>query len=427
MKTRKPPIALALSLMLASPLAAQADTDLKAEVERLKAQNREILERLDATAELLESGRAGQPVGTTEAGPHDHAMPTTGSMRQRTFGIHGRTGSTLIGGYGEMHYNNLEQKDSGSPKSDKKAMDFHRFILFMGHEFSERIRFWSELEVEHAYLNDNNDGSGDTAPGEVSVEQAFLEFDLNDNTSARAGILLIPVGFINETHEPPTFYGVERNNVAKNIIPTTWREGGAGLTGRFGQGFSYDLLVHTGLKTSGSSNYAVRKGRTGVGAAPADNLAVTARLNWVGMPGLLVGGAVQRQTDITQGTDANAGAATLLSGHFSWQTGPFQLLGVYATWSLDGSGPATAGADRQTGWYVEPSWKVTPKFGVFARYSTWDNQVNSGTDTAYSQRDIGFNYWPHENVVLKFDYQDQSTPTGSAEYDGINLGVGYMF
>ncbi len=110
-----------------------------------------------------------------------------------------------------------------------------------------------------------------------------------------------------------------------------------------------------------------------------------------------------------------------------WQVSQFRLRGVYANWDLSGSGPASVGANTQRGWYLEPSWKFNSKFGVFTRTSQWDNQVNSGTDTQYNQFDIGFNYWPHEDVVLKFDYQNQSTPAGKNEFDGINLGIGYQF
>ncbi len=424
MKTSKTPVALAVALLLASPLAgAEEAADLKAEVERLKAQNQEILERLDATADMLENMQGGTAAagGGHMAGQDVHSVAATGSLRDRTFGIHGTRGSTIIGGYGEMHYNNWNNRKPGG--DDKKMMDFHRFIIFMGHEFNEKIRFWSEVELEHSLVEDTADGSN---PGQITIEQAFLEFDLTPDMAARAGIMLIPVGFINETHEPPTFYGVERPNVAKYIIPTTWREGGAGLTGRFGQGFGYDVMVHTGLNVSGP-DYKIRGGRTSVAEAPADNLAATARLNWTGVPGLLLGAAVQYQSDVTQGNDPQAGSATLVSAHLSWQVSRFTLRGVYADWSLSGDGPANAGADRQMGWYLEPSWKFTPKFGVFARYSEWDNTVNANTDTGYTESMAGFNYWPHENVVLKFDYQDQSAPDGENEYDGFSLGIGYMF
>lgn len=413
-------IASALALPGLLPALALADSDSQQkEIDALKAQNKLILERLDATAEMLESGTS--PAGNNTSAKHDHGTNSDGTMRDRTFGIHGGKGKTTIGGYGELHYNNLNNKKPGG--TDKKEMDFHRFILFMGHEFSDKIRFWSELEVEHSVVKDTDDGSNG---GEVAIEQAFLEFDLNNDTAARAGIILVPVGMLNETHEPPTFYGVERNNVEKYIIPTTWREGGASLVGRFANSFSYDLAVHTGLQIS-SSDYAVRGGRQGVSNAPANDLAATARLNWIGVPGLVLGVAIQQQADVTQSTDATAGSATLISAHADWQVSQFRLRGLYASWDLSGSGPAAIGADKQQGGYIEPSWKFTPKFGIFARASQWDNQANSSADTQYDQIDVGFNYWPHEDVVLKFDYQDQSVPTDENEYDGFNLGVGYQF
>ena len=97
---------------------------------------------------------------------------------------------------------------------------------------------------------------------------------------------------------------------------------------------------------------------------------------------------------------------------------------MYAQWDLDGTGPKALGRDEQTGWYVEPSFKLTPKFGVFARYNVWDNEAGNAAASEKKQKDFGFNYWPHENVVVKFDIQRQS---GTANDNGYNLGVGYMF
>lgn len=321
---------------------------------------------------------------------------------------HGSAGSTTVGGYGELHYNNTDSSNE---------IDMHRFVIFFGHDFNERIRFWSELEVEHAQVT--ADG------GEVSIEQAFIEFDLNANHAVRAGIILVPVGIINETHEPPTFYGVERNNVEKYIIPTTWREGGVSLTGRFGNAVSYDLAMHSGLEISASGNYAVRSGRNAVREAPAQDPAYTARIKWTGVAGLELGGAIQYQRDISQGTDATAGAATLLETHAIWQAGATTLRALYASWNLDGTGPAAAGADEQTGWYIEPSYKLNSAFGVFARQSSWDNRPNSGSNTENTQTDFGFNYWPHEDVVVKADYQLRDK--AGTDDDGFNLGIGYQF
>ena len=109
--------------------------------------------------------------------------------------------------------------------------DFHRFVLLFGHSFSDRIKFWSELEVEHALVE------GGEESGEVALEQAYLDFLITPAFNIRAGMMLTPVGIINERHEPPSFNGVERPFVETVIIPTTWRELGFGLTGDFGRGF----------------------------------------------------------------------------------------------------------------------------------------------------------------------------------------------
>lgn len=327
--------------------------------------------------------------------------------------LHGEAGETAVGGYGELHYNALDSKDE---------IDLHRAILFLGHRFDERISFFSELEVEHAQAGEGKNG------GEVSMEQAYLEFALTDNHAARAGLLLVPAGILNEVHEPPTFYGVERNPVETNIIPTTWREPGAALAGRIGQSLGYDLMLSSGLKvaTTGASAYNLRSGRQSGRQADANNAAVTARLKWTGAPGVELAAVVQRQDDVAQGTvaDGVAGAATLWETHAALARGPFGLRALYAQWDLDGTGPKALGRDEQKGWYVEPSFKITPKFGVFARYNEWDNEAGDGTDSKKKQEDFGFNYWPHENVVMKVDFQRQS---GAVNDDGFNLGVGYMF
>jgi hypothetical protein len=259
------------------------------------------------------------------------------------------------------------------------------------------------------------------------LEQAYIEYDWARNQSLRAGMFLIPVGILNETHEPPTFYGVERNPVESNILATTWWEGGLAFTGSFADSMRYDWAVHSGLNTSASNNYAIRSGRQKVAKAKFNSGASTARLRWLGVPGLELSASVQYQDDITQETDPTAGSAWLFSGHVSWRYQGFGLRALYARWSLDGAGPEAVGADVQEGWYVEPSWRFNEHWGVFARYNRWDNQAGNSTDTQYTQIDAGINYWLSPNVVFKFDYQDQDSPAGKAELDGWNLGVGYMF
>jgi len=322
-----------------------------------------------------------------------------------------------FGAYGELHLNLLENEATGE---DSRMLDFHRFVLFYGHRFSDRLRFNSELEIEHAV-------SGGDEPGEVELEQAYIEYDWAAGHNLRTGLFLLPVGILNETHEPPTFYGVERNPVESYIIPSTWREGGLAFSGKLAEALRYDFAVHSGLKTGADDAFAVRAGRQQVAKASFDAPAWTGRVRWLGLPGLELAASVQYQQDVTQNTDPSAGSAWLISGHVAWQSGSFGLRALYARWSLDGAGPEAVGADLQDGWYVEPSWRFSERWGVFARYSRWDNRAGSSLDTEMAQTDLGVNFWLHPNVVFKFDVQTQDAAPGRTELDGWNLGVGYQF
>jgi len=363
----------------------------QAQIEALKAQLEETDAKSEAAVEAVES-RA------SEAGGASWADRTT------------------VGGYAEAHYNNL--KGSGGA-SDKEEIDLHRVVLFLGHEFDERIRFFSEIEFEHTV-------SGSGEPGAVEVEQAYAEMDFNQHLSGKAGVYLVPVGILNETHEPDTFYGVERNPVETNILPTTWWVAGIAASGEFAPGWRYDLGFHEGLKTSAANGYLPRKGRQKSGKALAKDGAFTVRLKWTGMTGLELAGTFQHQADITQGEDPDAGGANLYEVHAAYERGPFGLRALYARWDLDGSGPESIGADEQYGWYIGPSYRLNESLGLFARFNQWDNQAGSGSDSRKRQWDLGVNWWPHEQVVLKADYQVQDNADGK-EQNGFNLGVGLQF
>ena len=138
-----------------------------------------------------------------------------------------RTGP--ISGYMDFHVNDAQHADP--------VLDFHRFVLLFTHSFSERVRFVSELELEHAVVSPETDG-------ELELEQAYIDFLLSRSFNLRAGMVLAPVGVINERHEPPVFHGVERPLVETVIIPTTWfgAGAGAGVHGELRGGFPLPRL-----------------------------------------------------------------------------------------------------------------------------------------------------------------------------------------
>ena len=328
---------------------------------------------------------------------------------------------TSIGGYGELHYNNHSSDNSADSKNE---FDLHRFVLFAGHQYNDKLRFFSEFEIEHSV-------AGEGQSGEVEVEQAYVEYDYADNHRAKAGVFLIPVGMLNETHEPETFYGTERNPIEKNIIPSTWWEGGAMFSGEISEGLSYDAGAHSGLYISPSAgNYKIRDGRQKVSKANGDDLAYTARLKYTGAPGLELATTVQHQGDIWQGEKLSGKegiSALLIEAHVAYKNGPFGFRALYAHWDLDSDIEIIqAGADEQEGWYVEPSYQITDKLGVFARFNQYDNTAGGNQRSEKKQADLGFNYWIHEQVVLKVDYFDQNNDSG-AEYKGYNVGVGWSF
>lgn len=377
---------------------------------------RELEEGQQATVEAVEEGGANLPAWLTK---------------------------TTLGGYGEVHYNNLEA-DAGGGETDE--IDVHRFVLYFAHQYSDTVRFFSELELEHAL-------AGDDKPGEVELEQAFIEWDYSQNHSLRSGVALIPVGILNETHEPDTFYGVERNSVEKNIIPTTWWEAGVFFNGELAAGLSYDLGIHSGLYsvrgvdhdddkntpniTNADSYKGLRSGRQKVAEANASDFAYTVRLKYTGFEGLEMAATFQHQTDLSQGDSSESISANLYEAHAIYQAGPFAIRALYAMWDIendinslmDTADNSVDGAEKQQGFYIEPSYKISEKLGVFARYSEWDNTAGSGVadDTATEQVDVGLNYWLTPTVVLKADYQDQSNDNDADADDGFNLGVGWSF
>ncbi|MBQ0724808.1 MAG: porin [Cycloclasticus sp.] len=400
-----------VTLATSTPSYSLTLEELASRLDRLEKQNQTLQQENHELRSLIK--QTDQKAEAAVVATETIADSTSGIQKLANF-----ADKTSIGGYGELHYNNLSGKGGAS---DKDEIDFHRFVLFFGHEFTDDIRFFSELELEHSIAGDGQDG-------EVELEQAFIDFDLNEQHTARAGLFLLPVGIINETHEPPTFYGTERNPIEKNIIPATWWAAGAGAHGQLGAGFSYDAYVHSGLAVD--DDFSVRSGRQKVSKAKANDLAATARLKYTGTAGLELAVSVQHQQDMGQGLVPGLESGNLVETHAIWSTGPFTLKALYALWDIDGSAVKASGADKQEGFYIEPSYRLSDKFGLFARYNQWDNLAGSNSgdaqDSEKQQWDIGVNYWPHEDVVIKADYQYQSNDNGE-EQNGLNLGVGYQF
>ena len=205
--------------LMAAPPSAEEMWEIIQEqqktIEELKSKLEQTEEKVTATESKVKETEQKVEATADAVEQQTYGTSTAGSWADRT----------SIGGYGELHYNNLKDQVGDN---DLNRVDFHRFVLYFGHEFNDDIRMFSEIEIEHAL-------AGDGAPGEVELEQAWVELDMNNQHRLRAGLDILPIGIINQIHEPNTFYGVERNRVETEIIPTTWWEAGLMFDGEFGR------------------------------------------------------------------------------------------------------------------------------------------------------------------------------------------------
>lgn len=419
--------------LIAAALTALCTTGAWAAEPTLEEKFQILQNELDALkAQMSKMAKSGPaPVAASESSPAvtDSLTPSSNLGP-----------ATTIGGYGELNYNHYSNNGKNS------EADLRRFVLFFGHRFNDNLRFVSELELEHGVT------SRDDA-GEVEVEQAYLDYRFNDAVNVKAGLFLIPLGLLNETHEPPTYYGVERNEIETRIIPSTWREGGIGVHGEIARGLRYDVGVTTGFNSGkfDDPSTGIRSAHQEMTQSRAHDLSMYAALNYRGLPGLLVGGAIfsgntgqngftDRGTAPQQPLLAGVNARlTLWDVHAKYNVGKLDLQGLYAKGTLgdaDIVSTATGFVAPKAfyGWYGQAAYHVWQRgdydLAPFVRYEKYNTQqkVADGftADPLNDERVItaGMNFRLHPQVVLKADVQKYKADSSK---DRINLGIGYMF
>ncbi len=429
---KKSLLALLASLSLILPAAGEDKTP--------PPTNEELARRIEVLTRELEVLKLGD---AASAAPEDETKGVFG-LGPAASKVYKQKQGISIGGYGESIYQAFAStKDDNSPAGKTNEWDYLRAVLYFGWKFSPVFVLNTEIEYEHA-----STGKG----GEVSVEFATLDALLSPKLNFRAGLVLIPVGLINELHEPPIFLGARRPDVETQIIPTTWRANGAGAFGELGP-LAYKLYLTESLdgrKFTASSG--LRGARQNGAKAKADDLALTGRLDLVAVPGLLAGASFftgNSGQDLTvDGQDVDA-PVTLVEIHAEYRKGQLSLRGVWA-WARIGdaaqlnkvngyTGKNSIG-DRLAGWYLQAGFDVWPLLSPaksvsltpFVRYEDYNTQdsVPDGyvADPANDRRVItwGLDFKPIPQIVLKIDYQDyrNQATTGVNQW---NVGLGYLF
>jgi len=219
------------------------------------------------------------PVTSAPADAPQPAEPQTALPRETAIenplGRAGAISGSAFGGYGELTLN--------APSNGPSVVDMRRLVLFFGHDFSEKLRFYSEVEIEHAI-------SSAADQGEVEVEQAYLDGLLHKRLNLRGGLILMPVGIVNIYHEPPSFNGVDRPDLDQVLIPTTWREAGVGIFGELVEGLRYQLYGVTAFNANGfTASAALREGHQEAQLAYAGDFGAVARLDYEPVLGTVLG------------------------------------------------------------------------------------------------------------------------------------------
>jgi hypothetical protein len=372
--------------------------------------------------------------------------------------VYGVSQGISFGGYGEFYF--------ASPYGDTGATgqvnvtDFYRFIAYFGYKFNDRIVMNTEIEYEHATTSSNFQGKA----GSVSVELAYLDFLIDPVFNVRGGNLLIPIGFLNLIHEPPTYWGNFRPFVETTIIPTTWREMGLGAHGSVST-VRYSAYVVNGFNGAKFDDKGVRGGRQKANRAVWEDIGGVAALDYLyeGMTNgvVQVGGSV-----FTGGADQNliadpAGRSLKIENqiyelHLEFRKGRFKTRALAAAGRISNAGALSEALyadttgnvtrqipERQVGWYVEAGYDVAPllwnesRFTLtpWIRYEQYNLQQSVSGATGLPANPtlegtlltVGLESKPHPNVVIKLDLVRPTNESDKPVSNEIRLGAGFIY
>ena len=427
-----------LALLLAGSALLPAQTPPpRTAAERLQ----ELERKVDALAQALEQERGSTPAQAPSAPGGGEGLGVAAAR------IYGMGSGVSLGGYGEFLYQNFARRlQDGTAQPQQDQFDTLRGVFYVGYRFNDWILFNSEMEFEHSGVSDEH------AQGEAILEFAYLDFLLTPGFNVRAGQVLLPLGFTNEQHEPPSVLSAQRPFLEQEggIIPTTWHENGVGVHGRLGsERFTYRVYGVTALNAAGFGATGLTGGEQDGHQAMAERFALTGRLDWTPAQGSTLGFGFYRASC----GFASAGATqavpvtvpiTLGEAHAEFKGGGWQLRALYARTTVDPSGlqslatPAYQVGTRQWGGYLEAGYDVLGGRGTrqslmpFLRWERMNLQqqvargvlADPANDRAILTAGLSWKPIPQIAVKATWDRIRNGARTGGDELD---LGLGYEF
>ena len=262
----------------------------------------------------------------------------------------GSASSTSIGGYVEGNSNYFV--DEGI--TEGLSMELRRFNIFLFSAISPRVRFISELEFEHG-------------TEEIALETALVDVQIRPSFTLRAGILLPPIGYLNQNHDSPRWNWIDRPLVTTGIVPSTLSEVGFGAYGRGVMGstiVSWDAYLTNGLSDGVISNAT---GRTDIpsgkseesfgednNGSPAISGRIGIRRPGLGEVGLSYYGA-RYNTDRLEGEPIDDPRRVEIAAlDFGGAVGPLAVRGEFALANIDvTTGLSELSGSRQWGGHLD--------------------------------------------------------------------------
>lgn len=313
--------------------------------------------------------------------------------------------------------------------------------LYLDHYFNDKWAFKSEFDVEDVQVDR---GVG----GTVGFQQAFLDYHPCPQFGWRTGLILIPMGIINQEHDPTTYFSVERPLFDQQVIPTTWREIGTGIYGDITQWLKYQLYVTEGLQAEGFTMNSTGGGRqdgSGVNGSDASHPAVSGHVSVLPLAGLQIGASLYYEANAFDSIPSGTiGTLIMIVGDARYEVGPLHIRAEYGMFDIGpgGSGSYPFPPSHATGGYGEIAYNVFSFFPncksellPFVRY---ENFTFTGNDTGtyaaapagptqgHTSVTAGLAFKPLANVIFKADYQ-MTTVQGEADYNQFSLGGGFSF
>ncbi len=448
----------------------------------------------DQSGKSAQPGKSDQPAKSDQSGKSDQSAkpldwekaadktgdkPILGIMDSPVTGL-------AIGAYGEMMFGAAQNPAAGGQWQG--GADIRRMVLLPTYAITDNIIFNAELEWEHGGFSPDGD---DKVNGEIDVEQLWIDFKMVDQFNWRApGIDLIPIGYINEHHEPTQFYSVLRPELYNGLIPSTWMAPASSVYGSIADGLSYQIMVSSSIEDFGGA-FSLRtdantvppfptgyppgiSGLTALGFARptisdfrqlSNTVAVAGRLDYAppSVPGFAGSTSVYYTPNTTpRGAYSDTGmllgrsSLTMLDSEFRYHipnTGlELRGEGVFVTFGnpanlranndsdpTDNVGKTMYGISGEIAYHfplgtiLHSEWEAVP----FYRY-TYENlqtsgfagtDVNAPTGAGQLQfHNVGIAVFPSPKLVLKATYQKViSRDPAGAQSDSVLGGAGFFF